>query len=162
MFNVPTSDNGCAEFSDMLFSNNRITTIQPEIGRMDDIVNLTLDNNELTSLPDSICDLKYLKRLVLSDNRLTHLPSRLWTIQSLIYFVADRNDLETLPIESFNLAKMAAFSVNGNPKLKLMLDMLEAVVYRQATRRNQMHAWFELDEEWQHYDPPRIRYIDPE
>lgn len=57
-----------------LISNNRLTTLPDELGRMSDLTELDAGCNQLTHLPARLSELTNLRALCLRSNQLVYLP----------------------------------------------------------------------------------------
>jgi Leucine-rich repeat (LRR) protein len=77
-----------------------LTVLPPEIGGLENLVELNLENNSLTVLPKEIGNLKKLKHLELEGNKLKSVPRELGKIKTLDYLgLYGNDDLIRLPEE---------------------------------------------------------------
>lgn len=58
----------------LLVSNNRLTALPDELGRMENLTELDAACNQISHLPARMSDLKNLKSLSLRNNHLLYLP----------------------------------------------------------------------------------------
>ncbi|THG94891.1 hypothetical protein EW026_g6669 [Hermanssonia centrifuga] len=89
------------------------------------LINLYLNHNALTSIPPEITKLQHLKLLDLSGNSLASIPPELGMLTSLKELYLFDNHLQTLPPELGSLHQLQTLGVEGNPmepSLKLMVQ----------------------------------------
>ena len=70
-----------------------ITSLPPEIGRLVNLLQLTITHDSLLTLPEEISRLTKLKHLDVSYNRINSLPVSLYTLQSLQTLIVSNNEL---------------------------------------------------------------------
>lgn len=58
----------------LLVSNNRLTSLPDELGRMEQLTDLEVSYNQLTSLPVRMGELRSIRALSLRNNELVHIP----------------------------------------------------------------------------------------
>ena len=120
-------------------SNNKITTLPPEICLLSKLEVLAMDRNQLTSVPDELQDLTNLKTLLLrhnqieelpegipgatmlnlalfhmSSNKLTKLPDSIVDCNSLTHVYANSNQLEAIPFGMERLTNLQRLNLGHN------------------------------------------------
>lgn len=58
----------------LLVSNNRLSSLPDELGRMEQLTDLEVSYNQLTSLPVRMGELRSIRALSLRNNELVHIP----------------------------------------------------------------------------------------
>ncbi|MGB7784680.1 MAG: hypothetical protein WBL27_01135 [Salinimicrobium sp.] len=96
-----------------LYSNN-IESLPSEIGRLEQLETLNLRGNQLNSLPDEVEYLRNLKSLDISGNDLRTLPDEMTKMTNLEEFQAKENDLETLPDRIGDLRRLRILGLEQN------------------------------------------------
>jgi hypothetical protein len=87
-------------------SENQLTALPPEIGRLTALQSLTLRGNQLTALPPKIVRLTALQYLDLRWNQLTALPPEIARLTALQYLDLCKNQLTALPVELGQLSSL--------------------------------------------------------
>ena len=95
-------------------SNNRLTSLPPEISRLTNLTSLDLDSNQLTSLPPEITKLTNLTSLGLDNNRLTSLPPEISRLTNLTSLSLSSNQLTSLPPEITSLTNLTSLDLWNN------------------------------------------------
>ncbi len=93
---------------------NKLTSIPPEIGQLQNLKVLGLDGNHLTSLPAELGELTKLRELFLRRNRLTSLPPEIGQLKNLQRLSLFKNKLTSLPPEIERLKNLQRLSLKGN------------------------------------------------
>ena len=95
-------------------SNQGLTELPPEIGKLTSLGNLRLGRNQLSSLPYEFRQLTNLKTLDLTSNQFSEFPSEITELSNLtgLYFSANR--LTTLPPEIRKFTKLKRFFLDAN------------------------------------------------
>ena len=83
----------------LILSDNQLSTLPTEIGRLQALTQLDLMYNQLTTLPAGIGKLQALTLLFLSHNQLTTLPAEIGSLQTLQVLSLSYNQLTTVPVE---------------------------------------------------------------
>lgn len=94
--------------------NNKIRSLPPEIGNLEQLETLNLRGNQLNSLPAEVSDLGNLRSLDISGNDLKSLPKELTKMTNLEEIQAKENDLETLPEKIGDLRSLRIFGLEQN------------------------------------------------
>lgn len=95
-------------------SHMGLTTLPPEIGKLDHVTDLNLYNNKLLNLPAAIGHLRSLKNLSLSANKLETLPEQIGNLASLETLDLAVNHLTALPKTMGNLASLQKLYIGYN------------------------------------------------
>jgi internalin A len=95
--------------------NEYLSSIPPEICKLDRLEYITLDHNSLVDLPSEIGQLSKLKHLDLHHNRLALLPPEIGKLASLQELHLLDNQLTALPSEARYLSNLRQLSLHGNP-----------------------------------------------
>jgi Leucine-rich repeat (LRR) protein len=75
-----------------------------------------LSDNQLTQLPKEIGRLTSLSRLILNNNRINGLPVEIGNLANLNQLMLDQNQLRELPAEIGNLSNLVQLSCSGKPE----------------------------------------------
>ena len=110
-------------FSELNLGNNRLTSLPPEIGKLNSLSELNLGNNRLTSLPPEVGKLRSLTRLYCSDNKLASVPPEIRQLSSLVQVNLQGNQLTALP-DSLRNWQLPWLFLHDNPGLKLSPEVL--------------------------------------
>ncbi|XP_050099114.1 leucine-rich repeat and calponin homology domain-containing protein isoform X2 [Anopheles aquasalis] len=98
----------------LLVSNNRLTTLPDEFGRMEKLTELDAACNQITHLPGRMGDLRNLRSLNLRSNQLVYLPRDL-TCLELTFLDISSNKIATLPIELRLMSSLVDLELLDNP-----------------------------------------------
>ena len=93
---------------------SKIRTLDPAIGKLQNLLWLSFVPNKIENIPDTFCTLKKLKGVRFSKNCLNVLPDRIGDLQSLAEITLYDNQLTTLP-ESFFQLKLSKLNIGKNP-----------------------------------------------
>lgn len=96
-----------------LYSNN-INSLPTEIGHLKQLETLDLHGNQLNSLPDEVGDLSNLRSLDISGNDLRTLPEAITKMANLEEIQAKNNDLEHLPEKIGDLSGLRILGLEQN------------------------------------------------
>lgn len=104
----------CPKLEMIGFRSNAISTISP--AALPPLLRwLVLTDNRLTSLPPEIGNCKRLQKLMLSGNLLTSLPGEMAALTGLELLRLASNRFETLPPLLLDLPRLAWLAFSGNP-----------------------------------------------
>lgn len=111
-------------------SYHGLTTLPPEIGRLDRLESLDLCGNNLVALPPEIGRLRHLTQLDLRHNQLVALPREIGLLTNLTSLDARDNRLTSLPPEMEMLTNLKSLDLRENqiqvfPQVVLSLLGLE-------------------------------------
>ena len=90
-----------------------LTRLPPEIGRLQNLVELEVDRNSLEVLPPEIGQLKRLRRLDVSINHLEALPPEIGALSELEVLILNFNGLTELPPELTRLTNLRELYAAG-------------------------------------------------
>ncbi len=96
-------------------SNNQLTHLSSEIGKLKNLVKLNLANTKLTQLPQEVTNLINLTELDLSNNQLTHLSSEIGKLKNLVKLNLANTQLTQLPQEVTYLINLKELDLSNNP-----------------------------------------------
>lgn len=85
------------QLKQLLLRGNKLTSVNSNIGTLENLEVLDLGYNDLLQLPEEIGNLKNLKMLDLNDNNIKELPDSFEELQQLEYLVLRGNDLTEIP-----------------------------------------------------------------
>lgn len=98
----------------LLVSNNRLTYLPEELGRMEILTELDVACNQLTNLPTRIGDLSNLRSLSLRNNMLMYIPRELTFLQ-LVSLDVSCNKIASLPVEIRLMTTLVDLELSNNP-----------------------------------------------
>ncbi|XP_067007214.2 leucine-rich repeat and calponin homology domain-containing protein isoform X2 [Anabrus simplex] len=98
----------------LLVSNNRLSSLPEEMGRMKTLAELDVSCNEITYLPRQIGELPALKSLNLRRNLLTELPIEVTELH-LERLVVSNNRISKLPVELRLMVSLVELDLTNNP-----------------------------------------------
>ncbi|XP_019892111.2 leucine-rich repeat and calponin homology domain-containing protein isoform X2 [Musca domestica] len=98
----------------LLVSNNRLTALPDELGRMDRLTDLDASYNQLTTLPARIGELRSLRSFSLRSNQLMYLPREL-TCLTLVSLDVSNNRISSLPLEIRQMSTLVEINLENNP-----------------------------------------------
>ncbi|XP_073825101.1 leucine-rich-repeats and calponin homology domain protein isoform X2 [Musca autumnalis] len=98
----------------LLVSNNRLTALPDELGRMDRLTDLDVSYNQLTTLPARIGELRSLRSFSLRSNQLMYLPREL-TCLTLVSLDVSNNRISSLPLEIRQMSTLVEINLENNP-----------------------------------------------
>ncbi len=96
------------------FGKQGLTILPPEIGKLSELTELTVNDNDLVILPDEIGDLKQLRKLEVRNNSLVSLPSTIGNLGNLAELDVRNNELTSLPLEIGLLGRLWKLQLWGN------------------------------------------------
>lgn len=108
---------------------NRLEFLPREIGRLKDLRTLNLSYNTLKEIPEEIGFLTKLTHLNLSYNQLTFIPTSIGQLTNLESLTLTKNKLSSLPKELGKLTKLKDLYIEDNP-----FESLPPEVVKQGTR----------------------------
>jgi small GTP-binding protein len=116
-------------------SNQGLTELPPEIGKLTNLRTLHLRYNHLSTLPMEIQKLQHLERLGLGDNCFTEVPNEIWELRNLLILYLSANQLVIIPPEIGKLMNLIYLSLRDNKILELPaeignLNRLEKLILR--------------------------------
>lgn len=104
-------------------SDNSLTDIIDDIGRLQCLADLKLRNNKFDKFPKSLCFKESLQKslhvLDLSGNQVRQLPVYICELRNLITLKMDNNLLEVIPPTLGRLSNLKTVTLSGN-KLKIL------------------------------------------
>jgi Leucine-rich repeat (LRR) protein len=112
--------------TDLILTNNLLTSLPSEMGKMDNLVVLKIDNNKLEgSLIGEIRKMP-LRVLDVSDNNMTGMPAEIGQLNKLETLDYSNNNIDTLPNEVKNLTQLKEFNLTGNPIPSSRIEQLRS------------------------------------
>ncbi len=122
-------------------SGNQLTSLPPEIAELKNLTQLDMSNNQLTSLPPEISELKNLTQLDMSNNQLTSLPPEISKLKNLTQLDIRINQLSSLPPEISKLKNLTQLNISGNQLTSLPPEISELKNLTQLNiSRNQLSS----------------------
>ena len=104
---------------ELRLSDNRLSTLPPEIGQLRQLQELEIGGNQLSALPPEIGQLQQLLWCKLQRNQLTTLPPQIGQLQRLRHLELWDNQLTALPEEITHLQRLEYLDIERNPGLQL-------------------------------------------
>jgi Leucine-rich repeat (LRR) protein len=95
-------------------SNNNITVITSNIGRLKHLETLILSNNEIETLPEEFGELEKLQDLFLHANNISIFPEEICKIKSLEILYLSNNKIKEISTSIQNLQNLENFYMNDN------------------------------------------------
>jgi len=108
-------------------ANNKLRSIDKEIGELKELRALILSENELIELPNEVSSLANLEWLLLDNNKLTHLPAEIGNLDQLEILNLSNNRLVDLPDSFKNLSALRGLRLEKNPNLKNLTGTLSGL-----------------------------------
>ena len=108
----------------LYLSNIRISSIPPEIFKLNNFTKLYLNNNHLEYIPPEIGQMRNLVQLDLSHNKLKSIPKELYNLCDLTTFDLSHNNLDSLPDGIIELLWLEILNLSYN-QFKLLPKDLE-------------------------------------
>ncbi len=106
-------------------SGNQLTSLPPEISKLEKLTQLDISGNKLTSLPFGISKLKNLIQLDISGNKLTYLPSEISKLKNLKELGISENKLISLPPGISELKNLTQLDISRNQLTSLPPEIKE-------------------------------------
>lgn len=101
--------------SELNLSSNQLSNLPIEIGNLNKLYSLDINFNQFTQLPTAIFNLRELESLQACGNRLTQLPRDIRNLTHLRYLHICSNKLTTVAAQLQNLSKLIRINLNDNP-----------------------------------------------
>ena len=117
---------------ELIFIDNLIETIPPQIGNLKNLKHLDVFYNKILTIPPEIGQLADLRHLNAGSNQLSTIPRELGQLSELTHLDLRDNQLHELPPELINLKNLAYLDLRGNP-LPVDNEILDQV---KRTRQN--------------------------
>lgn len=100
--------------SKLIFRKNPSLIVPPEIGQLNQLVELYLTDNKFTYVPHEIGQLIHLQILKLRDNNIAFLPTEVGQLDQLVTLDLAYNKLVSLPPQIGQLSKLARLDLTHN------------------------------------------------
>jgi Leucine-rich repeat (LRR) protein len=111
-------------FKKLSLSNRGITSLPPDIGKLNFLQSLDLSYNSIRTLPVEFLKLINLKSLYINHNELVELPKDIGTLKSLSIFDLSNNQLKTLPASIGSLINLTQLDVSYNQIIRLPIELI--------------------------------------
>ncbi len=111
---LPSEIGRLTQLKELDLAGNHLTKLPPEIGQLTQLIDLDLNSNKLVELPSEIGQLRQLSRLTLAGNKLTDLPPEIGLLTNLTKLYLNGNRLAELPPEIGQLESLTSLYLNGN------------------------------------------------
>jgi len=98
----------------LVLSRNNLTSLPPEIGKLMNLTTLYLSGNQLASLPPEIGKLTNLSNLYIPNNQLRSLPPEIGKLTNLTTLYIPNNQLRSLPPEIVKLTNLTTLDLSMN------------------------------------------------
>jgi hypothetical protein len=124
--------NGCdnniaLKITELNLSNNKLTKIPKEIGKLINLQKLYLQNNYLKIIPKEIGNLINLQKLNLYNNNLTTMPVELGNLINLEGLYLNNNQLTTIPAEIGNLINLEELYLHDNNLTTIPIEITNII-----------------------------------
>lgn len=116
---------GLINLQKLNLSNNQLTTLTEEFGKLSSLQELNLSGNNLYELPHSFVKLKNLRSLSLFGNRLKTLPKEICGLANLQVLNLEYNDIENISPEIYQLSQLHSLDLNANKLKSLPIELGE-------------------------------------
>eukprot|EP00891_Asterochloris_glomerata_P003915 jgi/Astpho2/3915/e_gw1.00063.151.1_t len=100
-------------------TNNKLTTVSPQLAQLSNLSRLVLTSNQIQDLPAAVLQLQSLKVLLLDSNMLTELPAGIGQLSRLERLSAAHNSLAALPASLGQLQKLQVLQLSSNKLTEL-------------------------------------------
>ena len=125
----------------LIFSNNNIAVLPPEIARLKELKYLDATGNKLLTIPKEIGGLTNLKFISFRDNSISKLPNEIANLQMLEKLDLTNNQIFNLPDGLASLYDLKVLILDGNKIKKLSPDIgLLINLKNLSIQRNQLDA----------------------
>jgi len=125
----------------LIFSNNNISVLPPEITRLKELMYLDATGNKLLEIPKEIGGLTNLKFISFRDNSISKLPNEIANLQKLEKLDLTNNQIFKLPDGLASLYDLKVLILDGNKIEKLSPDIgLLINLKNLSIQRNQLNA----------------------
>lgn len=98
----------------LLVSNNRLTQLPDELGRMDKLTELDASCNQITQMPNRMAELRQLRAILLRNNQLVYIPREVTSLQ-LVTLDVSGNRIGKLPTEMRHMSTLVNLELENNP-----------------------------------------------
>ncbi|MDR0802477.1 leucine-rich repeat domain-containing protein [Fluviicola sp.] len=103
----------------LYLGRNKMKSFPKSICTLKNLKVLSLAYNDIDSIPDCICRLKNLERLFISNNKLVYIPDSLGSLRKLEQLDLNRNSIRELPEDLGFLSEMKFLDLSYNNLRKL-------------------------------------------
>ena len=130
-------------------SNNFISVLPEELGKLSHLESFRCDNNKVDSIPVTLCALTSLKLVSLGGNKITLIPPQIGNLTKLQSLVLDRNQISELPENIIQLTALETLDLTAN-----QLTALPICFYRMKSL-TRAHTYDKLTKAglWLHQNP---------
>ena len=121
---------------DLDLRGNILDCLPDEISRLHRLAGLHLDGNVFQKFPSVLFDLASLERITLSNNKLANLPRELGDMKDLVSVDISSNSFERLPAALWRLEKLARLDASDNEieRIPSSINALTNLVYLDLSR----------------------------
>lgn len=116
--------------TNLYMEDNRLTSLPPAIGDIDELEFLFLNGNQIQMLPDEIGNLENLSELYISHNALSSLPATFFNLPLLNFLDLGHNQFTAIPDEIGILPALWVLNIEYN-QLKNLPESLVSAQYLQ-------------------------------
>ena len=138
---LPPEIGKLCDLRELILIRNQLNCVPSEIGLLCSLRKLSLYENRLNNLPSEIGQLKVLQRLVLSKNNLITLPPEIGQLRVLQVFYLTHNQLNSLPSQFGQLSALQALDLEANKLEFFPPEILQiCTLQRLYLRNNQLRS----------------------
>lgn len=118
-----------ADLTKLYLSSNKLSSLSPDIEKLQALTILELNDNDIALLPDTIGNLRQLSKLNISRNKIEKLPNSFFQLKELRQLIAHHNAISELSDDIGNLSfiEMMDLSHNKLTSLPAMIGFLSRV-----------------------------------
>lgn len=126
---IPKSIHKMKKLQNLIFTNNKISSISLELFSLHELRYVRLGNNKITSIPEEISEMEKLYSIYLNDNQIEEIPISMSSMRNLHELHLRNNKIKSVPEEFANTPIEMIIDVCNNPLVVEPIHYNQKILY---------------------------------